>query len=62
MKKFVSLVIRKPITYENIKSNRELKRIIHKIDADKIKRWLQLAMRFKADYEREVSRVKIDKV
>lgn len=61
MKKFVSIVIQRPITFENIKAVPELKRIIHKMDESKIKQWLQLAMRFKADYEREAPRVKIDK-
>jgi len=50
MKKFVSLVIQKPITYENIRSVPALRRIIHKMEGNKIKQWLQLALRFKVDY------------
>jgi|JI6StandDraft_1071083.scaffolds.fasta_scaffold02780_18 hypothetical protein len=61
MKKFVSLVIQKPITYENIKAVPALRRIIHKIDGDKIKQWLQIALQFKADFEREIPKLKIDR-
>jgi hypothetical protein len=61
MKKFISLVIRKPITYENIINNSELRRIIFKTESEKIKQWLQIALKFKTDYEREAPKIKIDK-
>lgn len=61
MKKFVSLVIQKPITYENIRSSPELRRIIHKTESDKIKQWLKIALRFKADFEREAPKIRIDR-
>lgn len=61
MKKFILLAIQKPITFENIMKSGELRRIIGKTEGERIKQWLQIALRFKIDYESEIAKVNIDR-
>lgn len=51
MRKFIVLVMRKPITFDNIMKSPPLRRIIGKTEGERIKQWLFIAMRFKIDYE-----------